>query len=227
MVGDACFGRYREAARECRRKKKEYIKCLENRVALLENQNKTLIEELKSLKELYCQKEQSWARSRRNIWWSVLFAGSVTMRICGGSSSCGSCGRERRVESLTFTHTQTVADGSEWTPQHCLISCGYLRLCWHLYNNNISGIVIISIIIAVTCFCTCCWQYFCWLRSLAFLFKTSPVITHQFGMDCCTASTRGELFMNNSGDLSCSETPFNLCKENVLSKSIFEDRTYD
>merc|ERR1711976_773308 len=47
----------REAARECRRKKKEYVKCLENRVAVLENQNKTLIEELKSLKELYCQKE--------------------------------------------------------------------------------------------------------------------------------------------------------------------------
>ena len=50
----ACF---REAARECRRKKKEYVKCLENRVAVLENQNKTLIEELKALKELYCQKE--------------------------------------------------------------------------------------------------------------------------------------------------------------------------
>jgi len=47
----------REAARECRRKKKEYVKCLENRVAVLENQNKTLIEELKSLKELYCQKD--------------------------------------------------------------------------------------------------------------------------------------------------------------------------
>ncbi|XP_076467177.1 cAMP-responsive element modulator-like isoform X2 [Babylonia areolata] len=47
----------REAARECRRKKKEYVKCLENRVAVLENQNKTLIEELKALKELYCQKE--------------------------------------------------------------------------------------------------------------------------------------------------------------------------
>lgn len=47
----------REAARECRRKKKDYVKCLENRVAVLENQNKTLIEELKSLKELYCQKE--------------------------------------------------------------------------------------------------------------------------------------------------------------------------
>lgn len=31
----------REAARECRRKKKEYVKCLENRVAVLENQNKT------------------------------------------------------------------------------------------------------------------------------------------------------------------------------------------
>jgi cAMP response element-binding protein, invertebrate len=69
----------REAARECRRKKKEYIKCLENRVAVLENQNKVnhllnqhtithfhnvlfdsfqaLIEELKSLKELYCQQK--------------------------------------------------------------------------------------------------------------------------------------------------------------------------
>jgi len=46
----------REAAKECRRKKKEYIKCLESRVAVLENQNKALIEELKSLKELYCQK---------------------------------------------------------------------------------------------------------------------------------------------------------------------------
>jgi len=43
----------KEAARECRNKKKEYIKCLENRVAVLENQNKALIEELKSLKELY------------------------------------------------------------------------------------------------------------------------------------------------------------------------------
>ncbi|XP_044731446.1 cyclic AMP-responsive element-binding protein 1 isoform X5 [Chrysoperla carnea] len=47
----------REAARECRRKKKEYIKCLENRVAVLETQNKALIDELKSLKELYCQQK--------------------------------------------------------------------------------------------------------------------------------------------------------------------------
>uniref|UniRef100_S4RNT6 Uncharacterized protein n=1 Tax=Petromyzon marinus TaxID=7757 RepID=S4RNT6_PETMA len=46
----------REAARECRRKKKEYVKCLENRLAVLENQNKTLIEELKALKDLYCHK---------------------------------------------------------------------------------------------------------------------------------------------------------------------------
>jgi len=44
----------REAARECRRKKKEYIKCLEKRVIVLDQQNKMLIEELKSLKELYC-----------------------------------------------------------------------------------------------------------------------------------------------------------------------------
>ncbi|KAG7280360.1 hypothetical protein CRUP_024152 [Coryphaenoides rupestris] len=47
-----------EAARECRRKKKEYVKCLENRVAVLENQNKTLIEELKALKDLYCHKTE-------------------------------------------------------------------------------------------------------------------------------------------------------------------------
>lgn len=49
----------REAAKECRRKKKEYVKCLENRVAVLENQNKALIEELKTLKELYCRKEKA------------------------------------------------------------------------------------------------------------------------------------------------------------------------
>lgn len=48
---------FREAARECRRKKKEYIKCLESRVAVLETQNKALIDELKSLKELYCQQK--------------------------------------------------------------------------------------------------------------------------------------------------------------------------
>ncbi|XP_056594112.1 cAMP responsive element modulator b isoform X2 [Triplophysa dalaica] len=48
----------REAARECRRKKKEYVKCLENRVAVLENQNKTLIEELKALKVLYSHKTE-------------------------------------------------------------------------------------------------------------------------------------------------------------------------
>lgn len=46
----------REAARECRRKKKEYVKCLEDRVAVLENQNKTLIEELRALKHIYRHK---------------------------------------------------------------------------------------------------------------------------------------------------------------------------
>ena len=57
ILGNNCSLFFREAARECRRKKKEYVKCLENRVAVLENQNKTLIEELKALKELYCQKD--------------------------------------------------------------------------------------------------------------------------------------------------------------------------
>ena len=47
----------REAARECRRKKKEYIKCLETRVHVLESQNKALIEELKTLKDMYCNRE--------------------------------------------------------------------------------------------------------------------------------------------------------------------------
>lgn len=56
---NSSVGSYREAAKECRRKKKEYIKCLENRVAVLENQNKALIEELKSLKELYCKSTSS------------------------------------------------------------------------------------------------------------------------------------------------------------------------
>ena len=55
LIGLPCVTS-REAARECRRKKKEYVKCLENRVAVLENQNKTLIEELKALKDLYCHK---------------------------------------------------------------------------------------------------------------------------------------------------------------------------
>ena len=55
---------FREAARECRRKKKEYVKCLENRVAVLENQNKTLIEELKTLKDLYSNKSVWFLRRK-------------------------------------------------------------------------------------------------------------------------------------------------------------------
>lgn len=46
----------REAARECRRKKKEYVRCLEYRVAVLEKQNRTLIEELRALKDVYQHK---------------------------------------------------------------------------------------------------------------------------------------------------------------------------
>ncbi|XP_011940114.1 PREDICTED: cAMP-responsive element modulator isoform X7 [Cercocebus atys] len=42
----------REAAKECRRRKKEYVKCLESRVAMLEVQNKKLIEELETLKDI-------------------------------------------------------------------------------------------------------------------------------------------------------------------------------
>ncbi|XP_031787462.1 cyclic-AMP response element binding protein isoform X45 [Nasonia vitripennis] len=49
----------REAARECRRKKKEYIKCLENRVAVLENRNQSLMDELKHLKELYQHQQKT------------------------------------------------------------------------------------------------------------------------------------------------------------------------
>ena len=45
-----------EAAKECRRRKKEYVRCLETRVAVLENQNKQLIDELQALKEMYVHK---------------------------------------------------------------------------------------------------------------------------------------------------------------------------
>jgi hypothetical protein len=55
-----------EAARECRRKKKEYIKCLEERVNGLENQNKALIEELRQLKELYCQRDETGHKISNN-----------------------------------------------------------------------------------------------------------------------------------------------------------------
>ncbi len=50
---------YSEAAKECRRKKKEYVRCLESRVSILEQQNKQLILELKSLKDVYCRKEKT------------------------------------------------------------------------------------------------------------------------------------------------------------------------
>lgn len=74
----------REAARECRRKKKEYVKCLENRVAVLENQNKTLIEELKALKDLYCHKSE-W-RTSRSLF---ILADSRVQRLKGESARHG------------------------------------------------------------------------------------------------------------------------------------------
>ncbi|NXL92015.1 CREM protein, partial [Alectura lathami] len=46
----------REAAKECRRRKKEYIQCLESRVAVLEVQNQKLIEELETLKDVCSSK---------------------------------------------------------------------------------------------------------------------------------------------------------------------------
>jgi len=52
-----------EAARVCRRKKKEYIACLEMRVMVLESQNRALIHEFKSLRELYSQYSHSAADS--------------------------------------------------------------------------------------------------------------------------------------------------------------------
>ncbi|XP_038611603.1 cAMP-responsive element modulator isoform X7 [Tachyglossus aculeatus] len=46
----------REAAKECRRRKKEYVKCLESRVAVLEVQNKKLMDELETLKDICSSK---------------------------------------------------------------------------------------------------------------------------------------------------------------------------
>ncbi|XP_065587569.1 cAMP-responsive element modulator isoform X3 [Cyrtonyx montezumae] len=46
----------REAAKECRRRKKEYIKCLESRVAVLEVQNQKLLEELELLRDICSSK---------------------------------------------------------------------------------------------------------------------------------------------------------------------------
>lgn len=41
--------RNRSAAKECRLKKKEYVKCLEKRLKVLEDQNKQLIDQVKHL----------------------------------------------------------------------------------------------------------------------------------------------------------------------------------
>ncbi|OBS79525.1 hypothetical protein A6R68_18130, partial [Neotoma lepida] len=80
----------REAARECRRKKKEYVKCLENRVAVLENQNKTLIEELKTLKDLY---------SHKSFYNAKLTEGSGNER----KEAAGTAGSSRKKFSRKWT----------------------------------------------------------------------------------------------------------------------------
>lgn len=49
----------REAAKECRRKKKEYVKCLENRVKNLEEQNKVLVDEINRMKDIFSKKTNS------------------------------------------------------------------------------------------------------------------------------------------------------------------------
>ncbi|XP_035597503.1 cAMP-responsive element modulator-like isoform X3 [Oncorhynchus keta] len=43
----------RQAAKECRRRKREYIRCLETRLTMLEAQNKKLVDELNYFKEMY------------------------------------------------------------------------------------------------------------------------------------------------------------------------------
>jgi cAMP response element-binding protein len=48
-----------EAAKKFRLKKNDYVRFLEDRVTLLENQNKTLLTELKALHDLYENESQS------------------------------------------------------------------------------------------------------------------------------------------------------------------------
>ncbi|XP_056105214.1 cAMP responsive element modulator b isoform X3 [Rhinichthys klamathensis goyatoka] len=50
----------RTAAKEYRRRQKDYVRSLESRIAMMENQKQTLIEELNSLKELCTGKSHSF-----------------------------------------------------------------------------------------------------------------------------------------------------------------------
>ncbi|CAB1340786.1 unnamed protein product, partial [Coregonus sp. 'balchen'] len=93
-----CVVASREAARECRRKKKEYVKCIENRVALLENQNRTLIEELKALKDIYCHKKTCFllsSYSTYSIW-------PVVERVQQAAKEC----RRRKREYIRCLETR-------------------------------------------------------------------------------------------------------------------------
>lgn len=121
----------REAARECRRKKKEYIKCLENRVAVLENQNKALIDELKALKELYCQQKVEW-----ESWFIGCFYyctnkfGSVSSRafgsfyskFVGSSVFYGSYWRKREeISTVQLLNDANLRDGASCVAGVCRI----------------------------------------------------------------------------------------------------------
>ncbi|VDD78244.1 unnamed protein product [Mesocestoides corti] len=59
------FQLLREAARECRRKKKEYVRCLERQVTILQNQNHQLIEELQKMKALCAGSTHVYSASSR------------------------------------------------------------------------------------------------------------------------------------------------------------------
>ena len=121
---------FSEAARECRRKKKEYVRCLENRVALLENQNKTLISELKSLKELYCQKgPHNWAHmtlncarsmQRRTISFTCVLRPHTVRRVDAWAGSCSNLGLRSCCVKILY-----------WS---LLCGCWMLFGCWLRYG---------------------------------------------------------------------------------------------
>nr|VZI26389.1 unnamed protein product [Spirometra erinaceieuropaei] len=66
----------REAARECRRKKKEYVRFLERRVTILESQNQQLIDELQNMKALCA---------------AAAAAGDGQLRLSGTGSAATAC----------------------------------------------------------------------------------------------------------------------------------------
>ncbi len=116
----------REAARECRRKKKEYIKCLESRVAVLENQNKALIDELKSLKELYCQKgDWSWTLTLPPLFFP-LFVLQWKLVLC--------------MLAWRYYVNPIHLCSQPWLPLHCFIPC-FVSFTFESSNVKSDGIM--------------------------------------------------------------------------------------